>query len=122
MLRCLAKARQQASGDWYPMGTAAATCLWDWEPETAVQLLCKRSELSISALHHLIDACPSSHVAAAIDVLLADASVLDASERESWARKHLINSGREAERLVAIISQIPSSSLQFPKSGFELAI
>lgn len=108
--------------DWYPMGTAAATCLWDWEPETAAQLLCKKSELSTLALHHLIDTCPSSHVAAAIDVLVVDASLLDASERESWARKHLINSGREAERLVAIISQLPSNSLQFPKSGVDQAI
>jgi len=104
------------------MGTAAATCLWDWEPETAAQLLCKKSELSTLALHHLIDTCPSSHVAAAIDVLVVDASLLDASERESWARKHLINSGREAERLVAIISQLPSNSLQFPKSGVDQAI
>lgn len=108
--------------DWYAMGKAAATCLWDWDPEAAEELLLKRSELSISALHHLIDACPSSHVAAAIDVLLADASLLDASERESWVRKHLINSGREAERLVAIISQISSGSLQFPKSGLEQVI
>ena len=108
--------------DWYFMGTAAATCLWDWEPETVAHLLSTRSELSISALHHLIDACPSSHVAAVIDVLLADASLLDASERESWARKHLINAGREAERLVAIISQIPSSSLHFPRSDFEQVI
>jgi hypothetical protein len=66
--------------------------------------------------------CPSSHVSAAIDVLLADASLLDQSDRESWARKHLINSGGEAERLVAIISQIPNSSLQFSKPGLEQAI
>lgn len=104
--------------DWYPMGTAAATFLWEWEPETAAQLLCKRSELSISVLHQLIDACPSSHVAAVIDVLLADASLLDASERESWARKHLINSGREAERLVAIISQNILQQSAFSKVRF----
>jgi len=103
-------------------GVAAATCLWDWEPKTAKQFLYKKSEISTSALHHLIDSCPSSHIAAAIDVLLADPSLLEASERISWARKHLINSGREAERLVAIISQIPTSSLQFSKSGLEQSI
>lgn len=107
---------------YYFMGVAAATCLWDWEPETAAQLLYKKSEISTSALHHLIDSCPSSHVATAIDVLLTDTSLLEASERRYWARKHLVNSGREAERLVAIISQIPSSGLQFPKNGLEQAI
>jgi hypothetical protein len=58
----------------------------------------------------LIDVCPASHIAAAIEVLLAEPTLLEASERISWARKHLINAGSDAERLVAIIKTAQASS------------
>jgi hypothetical protein len=108
--------------DYYFMGHAAAICLWDWEPETTAERLCQKSELSALALNHLIDACPSSHLAVATELLLADPGLLEASGRISWARRHLVNSGTKAERLVAIISQTQSGSLPFSESGLEQAI
>lgn len=71
----------------------------------------KKSELSTSALHHLIDVCLSSDVAIAIDLLLADTSLFETSGLMSWVLKHLINLEREAERLVTLISKIPINSL-----------
>ena len=93
------------------LGYAAAKCFWDWEPENAARLLSNRNELSTVGLRHLIYACPESHVAVATEVLLAEPTLFEVTERMSWARKHLPNAGREAERLVAIIATVPSNCL-----------
>lgn len=93
------------------LGEAAVTCLWDWDPENAIHILRHQKEFSTTALCRLILSCPFNHITVAVELLLAEPTMLDASERLFWVRKHLINSGNNAEHLLKIISTLSPNNL-----------
>ena len=92
------------------MVDAAIECLWDWQPETAVALLRKKTPLSATTLGGLALSCPANHLTAAIELLLNEPTLLDASTRIWWARGHLSKSGVHSRQLFEIITNLPSEA------------
>lgn len=92
------------------LGDAAAECLWDWQPESAAHLLHQKNEISTAALCRLVLYSPASHLTAAVELLLAEPTLPDPPKLLSWVRKHLINAGIYAERLLEIIAALPSDN------------
>lgn len=92
------------------MVDAAIECLWDWHPETAVALLRKKTPLSATTLCDLVLSCPEDYLTAAIELLLNAPTLLDASTRIWWARKHLSKSGIHSRQLFEIITNLPSEA------------
>ncbi|MFA9217240.1 MAG: hypothetical protein ACEQSK_09055 [Sphingomonadaceae bacterium] len=93
--------------DHHILSHAAATCLWEWKPESAVHLLQQKNEISAAVLATLIQCCPGSHLTAAVELLLAEPTLLDPWLRLAWARQHLITAGIHAEHLLEIIATVP---------------
>lgn len=93
------------------MSWAAAECMWRWSPKDTERLLRHRESISTEARAVLLETCPASYIATAIDILTAEPTLLATSERLSWVKKYLTSAGCETERLVEIMKSTQKFTL-----------
>ena len=85
------------------LGFAAATCLWRWDADAAIQRLQDSLHLDNLARQHLLRACPAVHLPVAAKALQTNPELFDLPALDGWARQQLPNAGAGAPALLAVI-------------------
>lgn len=88
------------------LGSQAAQCLWNWDPDRAEDLLLHDDTLEISVKRSLIATCPPGSVAVAITALQCDEKIFDSSELRSWVQSRLPNAGIHATSLWELVVSV----------------
>lgn len=79
-----------------------AAYLWEWDPEVLKTTL-THDNLSTNAKRKIIDTCPAVHIATVARFLIDNPSILESSERISWAKQHLASSGSASKYLLELM-------------------
>jgi len=79
-----------------------AEYLWKWNPEV-LKLTLIQNNLSINAKRKIIYTCPTVHIATVARFLIDTPSLLESSERISWAKQHLASSGSASKYLLELM-------------------
>ncbi len=79
-----------------------AAYLWKWNPE-ALKTALIQDNLSINAKRKIIQTCPSAQISAVARFLIDTPSLLETSERISWAKQHLASSGSASQYLLELM-------------------
>lgn len=86
----------------YKLLSLPAACLWKWDPE-ALKTTLIQDNLSIDAKRNIIYTCPTVHIATVARFLIDNPSLLESSERISWAKQHLASSGSASKYLLELM-------------------
>lgn len=84
------------------LASLPAANLWKWNPE-ALKIRLIQDNLSINAKRKIIDTCPAVHIATVARFLIDNPSILESSERISWAKQHLASSGSASKYLLELM-------------------
>lgn len=79
-----------------------AIYLWKWNPEV-LKLTLIQDNLSFNAQRMIIYSCPTLHISTVARFLKDNPSLLESSERTSWAKQHLASSGATSKYLLELM-------------------
>ena len=94
------------------LSSAAATCLWRWNADAAIQRLTNPQQLSAVARQHLLMTCPATHLSVAAEVLKANPELFDLPDLASWARQHLPHAGKNSQALLVVLNAVQTADSQ----------